>query len=177
MSYVSWPRSLYALDGFWVALDCVVKLELAFSFVLKHCCFKCWEICTTSDEVLEILGEGHTLTGSYSQAGPRQQAEPLRSCLIAVISVPPHGTGFRLSPLLSQTQTPIAICTFMHWLLLWQSRIHLSLKSLKFFLGTRDIWSSREIIQTFLHSHWNLCKLQISQSLQKKNLDANVLLA
>ena len=39
-----------------------------------------WEICTTSDEVLETLGEGHTLTGSYSQAGPGQQAEPLRSC-------------------------------------------------------------------------------------------------
>ena len=116
------------------------------------------------------LGKAILLAGSYSQAGLGQQAEPSWSYPSANISVPPHDTGFRLSPLLSQTQTAIAICTFMHWLLLWQSRMHLSLRSLKFFLGTRDIWSSREIIQTFLHSRWNLCKLQISQSLPPKKI-------
>ena len=142
--------------------------NLHFPLYLNIVVLNGWGICTTSDEVLEILGEGHTLTGSYSQAGLGQQAEPLWSCLIANISVPRHDTGFHLPPLLFQTQTPIAIFTFIHWLLLWQSRIHLSLRSLKFFLGTRDTWSSREIIRTFLHSHRNLCKLQISQSLQKK---------
>ena len=177
-SYVFLPRSLYALDGFWVALECVVKLELAFSFILKLCCFK-WL------GNLHHLGWGlgNTWGRPYSywvlfpgRAGAASRA--LWSCLIANIGVPCHDTGFCLPPLLFQTQTPIAIFTFIHWLLLWQSRIHLSLRSLKFFLGTRDTWSSREIIRTFLHSHRNLCKLQISQSLQKKkNLDVNVLLA
>ena len=113
------------------------------------------------------LGKATLLLGLIPRQGRGSRQNPC-GAVIAIISVPPHDTGFRLSPLLSQTQTPIAISTFMHWLLLWQSRIHLSLRSLKFFLGTTDIWSSREIIQTFLHSHWNLCTLQISQSLQKK---------
>lgn len=130
------------------------------------------EICTTSDEVLAILGEGHTLNWVLFPGRAGAASRTLVGCLSASIASS-HDTGFRLSPLLSQTA--IAICTFMHWLLLWQSRMHLSLRSLKFSWGL-EIFDPVEKLFNFLHSHWNLCKLQISPvPPAQKSLDVNVL--
>lgn len=140
--------------------------------------YQMFEIHTTSDKVLEMLGEDCPLIGSDSKAGPGQQAQRFWSWFLTPRSLP-HDIGFHLSPVLSQTQTQtmtITIFAFMHWLLLWQSGINLILKALRFLLGTRDMWSNREIVWTFIHSCRNLYRHQISQFLLK-HLDMDILLA
>lgn len=88
---------------------------------------------------------------SLTVAGPGQQAQPsLELSDYWHHRLSPHGMGFHLSPLLSQTHTvTIATFTLVYLLPLWQSGIHLCLKCLKFSLGTKNIWSSGEIVWRF----------------------------
>lgn len=115
-----------------------------------------WEIHTTLNKVLEKLGEDYTHAESCIYQG--------RASTILFLTSPslPYDTGFQLS-LLSQTHTiTTATFTLVHlflWhsgILLWQSGIRLCLKHLIFSLGTRDIWSTKEIVQRFLYLHRNL---------------------
>lgn len=130
-----------------------MKWERAFSFILGHCRVECLGNSTPSGEALAMPGEDCIWSASCCKARPGQQAQPfLESVPDTSTSSPEHW----LLPL--STAIPNTGCDRCHLylharLLLWHRRIHLSLNCLEFFLGTREIRSSREIVWTLLYPY------------------------
>lgn len=140
-------------EWFWVALECVVKLERAcFLYTWTLLCWMSGKFTPPCIKPWRCLGETALYCGRTRAAGTALSGSAWYLMTPSLL----HDIGFCLSSL-SQTHTvTIATFTLVQRLLWWQSGIQLCLKCLKLSLETRDIWSSREIVSRLLHFRRNL---------------------
>lgn len=158
-SRVPWPESLPVSKGFELLWNLLWNWSMPFSLYLNTAVADVGGIHRTVDELLEMLRKDCALVDVLLFHGrargahtPLSGADSCHHCVAPMTSV---------SPMTSLH------CLTRPWLWplpLWPSRtghlcdsgIRLNLKRLKFFLGTGDLWSSREIVWTCLYRHRNL---------------------